>query len=282
MSPRRRVVLRMATLQKLEPGAVFAEEFRIVRPLAAGGMGAVYVAEQLSTAKVRALKVMLPDVVADPRHRERFMQEARVGARIQSPHVVEVTDAGVDDASGTPWIAMELLEGETLAERVRREGPLDGATFRAVMEQLGDAIGSAHAAGVVHRDLKPENLMIARSRLRGVPFVLKVLDFGIATVLSERAAAATVTTVIGSPMWMAPEQANRGAKVSAAADVWALGLIAFFACTGRCFWPALEGAEESFNLSALLVDIMVHPIPPAAERAAALGVADRLPPRCEQ
>src|SRR5579884_198667 len=150
----------MASLVDLPPGAVFARDFRIVRPLAEGGMGAVYVAEQVSTGKVRALKVMHPQLAADARSRERFTQEARVGARIASDHVVEILGAGVDEATGTPWLAMELLEGEDLATLMKRRGSFSPAEVWALLDQLGQALTAAHAAGVVHRDLKPENLFI--------------------------------------------------------------------------------------------------------------------------
>jgi len=267
----------MTTLPRFEPGAVFAGDFVVERRLAEGGMGAVYVVEQRSTGHRRALKVMHPDIVADARNRERFTQEARVGSLIRSPYVVEVAAAGVDDATGTPWLLMELLDGESLRERVTRGALPDRAVLQEMFEQLGDALGRAHAAGVVHRDLKPENLFIATSRLRGVPFLMKVLDFGIAAIVSGRKDSATVTTVIGSPMWMAPEQATVGAQVGPPADVWSLGLITFYAMTGRYFWPSLTGPKDNINIAALLVDMVVNPIPAPSARAATLGVGDRLP-----
>jgi serine/threonine protein kinase len=267
----------MAARNKLEAGTIFAGDFRIVRPLAEGGMGAVYVVEQLSTGHARALKVMLPEMADDERSRGRFAQEARVGAQIRSAHVVEVAAAGIDEATGTPWLAMELLEGEDLAALMKRRGPLEPAEAREIFDQLGDALGRAHAAGVVHRDLKPENIFISASRLRGVPFLVKVLDFGIAAILSDRKASVTVTSVVGSPLWMAPEQTNRGAKVGPATDVWAVGLIAFHTLTGRYFWESANVPEEKRSLGALFVDIMVNPIVAASRRAAALGVERALP-----
>lgn len=169
----------------LQPGSVFAGDFRIERALAMGGMGAVYVAEQLSTGRKRALKLLLPSLVESERSRERFEQEARVASRIASDHVVEVVSAGVDPASGAPWLAMELLEGETLAGRVERAGPLPPAETLEVMRQLCHALGAAHASGLVHRDIKPENLFLARPRRDGVPFTLKILDFGIAKLTED-------------------------------------------------------------------------------------------------
>ncbi len=267
------IVAVMASSWILKPGAIFAKDYRVVRPLAQGGMGAVYVVEQIATGHQRALKVMHPQVVDDEKSRERFAQEARVGAQIRSAHVVEVTAAGVDAESGTPWLAMELLEGDDLRAMMKRRGPIPAAEVAEIFEQIGDALGHAHAAGIVHRDLKPENIFISVSRLRGVPFVAKVLDFGIAKIVSEHKTAATVTTVIGSPLWMAPEQSNRGAHIAPSTDVWALGLIAFALLTGRNYWQSANSPDDKFNLQSLFVEIMVHPLDPATARAAVVGSA---------
>jgi serine/threonine protein kinase len=159
----------------LAPGAIFGGDFRVVRPLSEGGMGAVYVVEQLSTGNPRALKLMLPNLVADARSRQRFEQEARVGARIESEHIVQVVAAGVDAQTGLPWLAMELLQGEDLSHRVRRAGPLSLDAVSDLLEQLCHAIGAAHAAGIVHRDLKPENIFLASSRRAGSDTMVKVL-----------------------------------------------------------------------------------------------------------
>ncbi len=262
-------------MSQLAPGTVFAKDYRVIRPLAEGGMGAVYVAEQLSTGKERALKVLLPRVVDDPRNRESFALEARVGSKIESDHVVEVVGAGVDEASGSPWLAMELLKGESLWDRVTRRGPLARDEAATLFDQLGDALSKAHRAGVVHRDLKPENLFVADARIKGVPFVLKVLDFGIARLIAHDRTAATATRAIGSPLWLAPEQTQTGAKLRPSTDVWAVGLLAFWSLTGRPFWLAANA--EEFNLTALLMEVAVHAIPAATERAAVLGVSGSLP-----
>lgn len=259
----------MSAFLDLRPGTVFADDFRIERALAEGGMGAVYVAEQLSTGKRRALKVMHPQLVPDERSRRRFVEEARVGSRIESEHVVEVVAAGVDTGSGVPWLAMELLDGADLDARVRDGGPMAPAAALGVLEQIGHALGHAHARGIIHRDLKPENVFVARSRRMGGEEVVKILDFGIASTVAESRTAATVTSAIGSPLWMAPEQAQPGAQLRPATDVWALGLIAFFLLTGKSFWASAN--HPQFTLQALLVEIMTQPIEPASARAATLG-----------
>src|SRR5262245_55323193 len=151
----------MPVLPQLAPGSVFARDFRVLHPLAEGGMGAVYVVEQLSTGKRRALKVMLPQLAPDQRARERFAQEARIGGQIESGHVGEVVSAGIDELSGMPWLAMELLDGRDLASTVRERGPLAPSEAYDVFQQIADGLGAAHGKGIVHRDLKPENLFIA-------------------------------------------------------------------------------------------------------------------------
>ncbi len=258
----------------LDSGAIFAGDFRVVRRLAEGGMGAVFVVEQLSTGRQRALKVMHPLLIGDDKSVERFTLEARVGSRIESDHVVEVIGAGVEQR-GYPWLAMELLAGETLRERVDRGGPLSVADAREALAQLGHALSRAHAAGLVHRDLKPENIFLAKPRRDGVPFTLKVLDFGIAKLVQETIGKSTSgTQSIGSPLWMAPEQANAQA-VSAATDVWALGLVTFYALTGRSYWKA--AGRDGGNMTNLLVELLMDPLEAASVRAAMVGAEAALP-----
>jgi serine/threonine protein kinase len=136
----------MAGVADLSEGALFGGDYRVLRPLAAGGMGAVYVVQQLSTGKSRALKVMRPELAQDADARRRFILEAQVGARIQSEHVVDVLSAGVDDATQAPYLVMELLEGEDLATRVERAGPPALDEVREIFEQLCHAVGQAHVA----------------------------------------------------------------------------------------------------------------------------------------
>ncbi|MFO0603318.1 MAG: serine/threonine-protein kinase [Polyangiales bacterium] len=265
----------MSLARRVAAGEVFAREFRVERVLAEGGMGTVYVAEQLSTGKARALKVLHAEIVADPRLREQFAQEARVGALIGSWHIVDVVAAGVDDVTGLPWLAMELLDGDDLSAIVERAGTMAPEHVRTVFEQLGEALGAAHRAGVVHRDLKPENVFLARSTIRGVPFVVKVLDFGIARIVAQAPGLASTTRALGSPLWLAPEQTQPGAPLAPATDVWSLGLLAYHLLTGRYFWRA--GNAEAINLTALLVEVTIEPLPPASARAAEQGVAHLLP-----
>ncbi len=258
----------------LSPGAVFAGDFRIVRPLSEGGMGSVFVVEQLSTGAQRALKLMRREIVADPGLRERFLQEARVGARIPSDHVVQVIGAGIEPSSGTPWLVMELLQGEEIEQRVKRAGPVHPAQVAEIARQLAHALGAAHGVGVVHRDLKPGNLFLATSRTAGVAFSLKVLDFGIAKIVEE--AQTTGTMGLGTPLWMAPEQTERKGYVGPGTDVWAVGLITFYLLTGKMYW--LAAAEHSTGIQTLLRELLIEPIVPPSRRAAELGVGHLIPP----
>jgi eukaryotic-like serine/threonine-protein kinase len=256
----------------LQPSTVFAGDFRVIEPLGQGGMGAIYVVEQVSTGKHRALKLMLPQLVADAALRKRFEQEARVGSLIESEHVVEVVGAGVDAATHAPWIAMELLVGDDLSQVVARRGAFAPSEVLFIFEQLCHAVGAAHRAGVVHRDLKPENIFMARSKRAGGELTVKVLDFGIAKIVAE--AKTTRTAAVGSPMWMAPEQTD-GSRVGFPADVWALGLVAFHLLTGRFFWTAANGEETT--VTQLLREILFEPIPSASARAHGLDASLALP-----
>jgi tRNA A-37 threonylcarbamoyl transferase component Bud32 len=258
----------------LSPGSIFAGQFRIVRPLAKGGMGAVYVVEQSGTGRERALKLMHPILIADEKSVERFEREARVGSLIDSDHVVEVVAAGVESKGPTPWLCMELLKGETLADRIEKRGLPPRDEVIEIMKQLGHAIVAAHKAGIIHRDLKPENIFLAESRREGAPFTLKVLDFGVATLTTELQGPKT-TQGVGSPMWMAPEQTNTG-KVVPQTDLWAIGLIAFYLLTGQSYWVAAGTAGST--ITALLVEIMVEPLVSASERAGVVAPNVPLPP----
>ncbi len=257
-------------------GTVFAGDYRILRPLAAGGMGAVYVAEQLSTGKQRALKLMHAELAWDARLRERFVQEARVGASIDSEHVVEVVGAGVDPSSGTPWLAMELLDGLDLSTLMQQRGPLPVVEVREILSQLCHALAAAHRSGIVHRDLKPQNIFVARSRQQSIAFKVKVLDFGIAKVVAAARGTSQATAVVGTPLWMAPEQTDPNGVVSPASDVWALGLIAFRMLTARWYWT--QAAGEASSVMTLMREVLFEPILPPSVRAVSMGVGHLIPP----
>ncbi|MFO0616675.1 MAG: serine/threonine-protein kinase [Polyangiaceae bacterium] len=265
-------------------GSVVGGAFRIEKPLRSGGMGDVFVAHQLGLDRPCALKLMQANLARDPRFRERFAREAKLATQIESDHVVKVLAAGIDEASGTPWIAMELLRGAELSEHLAERGALPEGEAVEVLAQIAHAVGAAHAQGIVHRDLKPENVFLADSRAvapevaaadpAAPRYTVKILDFGIAKVISETQMSSTAS--IGSPTWMAPEQTMRGKAVSPATDVWAMGLIAFRMLTGESYWLSLRDAEATPMM--VVSEMMFEPLEPASVRARALGVKSALPP----
>jgi len=263
----------MAGLLQLTTGSIFAADFRVVRAIAEGGMGSVYEVEQLSTGAARALKIMHPQLVNDERLKQRFVQEAKVGALIESDHVVTVVGAGIEPQTGTPWLAMELLRGETLASLVTRRGSLALWEVREIFVQLCHALTAAHNAGIVHRDLKPENIFLSVPRREGIAFTVKVLDFGIAKLVAE--AHHTHTAAIGTPLWMAPEQTEVGQAIRPATDVWPLGLIAFYLLTGFHYWRIANA--ERLSAAALLREVVLEPIVAPSDRAAMYSRGDRIP-----
>ncbi|MFT3772100.1 MAG: serine/threonine-protein kinase [Minicystis sp.] len=241
---------------QVAPGDRIDGRYDVEALLGTGGMAVVYRARHAGTGAACALKLVHPHLVTRRELVDLFLKEARAFGRIgKSDHVVEVFDAGFDPARGVPYLAMELLEGETLEEWCERHGPMPPALVGAVFEQLADALDQAHAAGLVHRDVKPSNLFLTTGR-RGRP-LLKVMDFGIAKVIE--AGAARTATQIGTPAYAAPEQmgatmrdvaARQGitvaAGVSVATDVWPLGLVAYELLTGLPsgqFWGAETTVE---------------------------------------
>ncbi len=254
---------------QLSPGTLLGGDYAIEESLAEGGMGVVYTCRQRSTGERRAVKVLSLEVLVDSDLQRRFALECQVGSRIRSEHVVKVLAAGVEGGR-TPWIAMELLEGETLTQRVERDGALDLGTVRALFAQLGHALTAAHAVQIAHRDLKPDNVFIARSHRADVAFTVKLLDFGIAKV-RDALTPGTTQFAFGTPFWMAPEQFTPGAAWQSA-DLWALGLLAYYALTGRVYW--LGAHDPSQGVAEMFGPTYVS----ASQRARAQLGRDPLPP----
>ncbi|MBK6531807.1 MAG: serine/threonine protein kinase [Deltaproteobacteria bacterium] len=266
----------METLS-LEPGQIIDREYKVERLLSQGGMGAVYVVEHVTTGKRRALKVMLPHLVRDQASRDRFEREARIGARIESDNVVDVVDAGVDEGTGLPFLVMELLDGVDLDHVIESHKTIPPAGVADIVDQLCDALGRGHAIGVVHSDLKPENVFLEKPRRRGVAFTVKVMDFGIAKLISDEVREARVTTPMGSPLWMAPEQTQRGAAITPATDVWALGLLVYRMLSGVSYWRGANAPDGTVSVGGLVLEVVVQPLDPASLRAREMGVAALLP-----
>lgn len=207
------------------PGDVIAGKYQVERTLGRGGMGVVVAARHLLLGDQVALKFLLPNVAADTSLVKRFLREARASSRIKSEHVARVQDVGMLE-DGRPFMVMEMLEGVDLGQLVRKRGPLPALEAIDYILQACEAISLAHALGIVHRDLKPSNLFLTR-RPDGAPFV-KVLDFGIAKIISETDANLTTSTeIMGSPLYMAPEQIRDPRSADHRIDVWSLGVILF-------------------------------------------------------
>jgi serine/threonine-protein kinase len=256
----------------LHEGEVFAGRYRIVRELASGGMGAVYEVIHTVTERRCALKVMLSHTVEREQLRKRFMQESRLAAQIGSEYIVDVLDAGVDDETKAPYLVMELLEGEDLGQRLVRQGPLSREQGVSYLWHVALALDRTHQAGIVHRDLKASNLFLTR-REDGTPLV-KVLDFGVAKVLTFENSAEQRTQTVGTPIYMAPEQFRADGRISPATDIYALGMLAYTLLVGVHYWTEEhERCENPFAFAS----IAVHgPKEPPVARAAREHVV--LPP----
>ena len=215
----------------VSPGDVIGGTYVIERLLGQGGMGAVFVAHEEQLGRRVAIKFLLSDVMKNPEAVTRFEREARAAASLQSDHVTRVLSVGLHE-SGARYIVMELLDGEDLAVALARRGTLPVAEVIGIMVQACDALAEAHAIGIVHRDLKPANIFLAR-RPNGSSTV-KVLDFGISkTAASATVKALTATTaVMGTPLYMCPEQLREAKMVDGRADLWALGVTMYELLTG--------------------------------------------------
>jgi serine/threonine-protein kinase len=205
--------------------------WRLGAVLGRGAMGEVYEAVHVTTGAPAAVKLLHPRLLGDPDHVRRFLRESQVAASLSLPNVVAVREVAEPSAS-IPYIAMERLEGQTLAQLLKRTITLPVADTVELVAQVAGAVDAAHAAGIVHRDLKPQNLYRCEGP-DGAP-VWKVLDFGASKLLDQ--ADMTRGGIIGTPSYMAPEQA-RGEAVDGRADVYALGVIAYRCLTGQAAFP---------------------------------------------
>jgi len=225
--------------EQLAAGTKLGDKYEITGPLGEGGMGVVYEALHLSLGKKVAVKTLLPELGESSEMLGRFQQEARVAGAIGHPNIVEVFDLGrLDD--GTMYLVMERLIGHSVAERLAAEGRLPAAECVEIAVQTLAGLGAAHRRGLVHRDLKPENIYLCDSE--DTAFHVKVLDFGVSKVLRPMEFTAPnqtriqtktrVGTVVGTPMYMAPEQAAGVPDIDQRADLWAMGVVLYEMMTG--------------------------------------------------
>jgi serine/threonine-protein kinase len=213
-------------------GAVLAGRYRVLRHLDAGQMARVYVAEHVALGRNVAIKIMQEDAAIDDVAIARFRQEIKIIARLRSPHTIQFLDAGELEDGGL-FIAMELLVGETLRQRLGREGRIAAREVVELAAQIAASLDDAHDAGILHRDLKPDNVFLCALTPR--PLV-KVLDFGLAKLLDGDADRSLRLTgqgrTVGTPAYMAPEAIVANRVVDRRADVYALGVMCFEMLTG--------------------------------------------------
>jgi len=226
----------------LPPGTVLADRFRVTRPAGAGGMGKVFLAEDLQAGTAVAIKVLAS---GHPALRPRFATEARVLAALSHPGIVRHVAQG-ETPDGTPYLVMEWVEGETLGARLRLGALPVGRTLRLGV-RLAEALSAAHAAGVVHRDIKPANVVLPDGDVSHA----KILDFGVARDLGRSPGTTTAGGVVGTPRYMAPEQARGSPVVDARADVFSLGCVLQQCLTGA---PAFEGEDSLAIFAKILLE----------------------------
>jgi serine/threonine-protein kinase len=269
----------MSTLGEENPliGTVLAGQFRIVRLLGAGGMGSVYLADQLGVGRQVVIKLMLPGLAESSRVaelEERFQREARLVAQLNHPNLVQLYTFGRCE-NGQLYLAMEFVPGRTLRQVLGESGALAEVRVLLLMDQMCAALHEAHAIGIIHRDLKPDNVMLTQRR--DGSDLIKVLDFGIAKPMQQTPDKALTATgaIFGTPQYMAPEQVHaRG--VDQRTDVYALGLIAYELLAGT---PPFE-ADSAVGI--MMKHASARPVPLSERRAGLKLGADteRLIARC--
>jgi serine/threonine-protein kinase len=241
----------------IRAGDVIAEKYRVDRLLGVGGMGVVVAARHLGLDELVAIKLLLPESLGDAESVQRFESEARAAVKIKSEHVARIIDVGELD-NGAPFIVMEYLDGEDLAEWIRRKGPLGVYDAIDLLLQACEAIAEAHALGIVHRDIKPANLFCVQGADGGVS--IKVLDFGISKLMRTAARASGLgmtktRAVMGSPYYMSPEQMESPRTVDARTDIWSLGVVLHQMLAG-------EVPFTGETLPQVCVNVATRPAPP--------------------
>ena len=246
-------------------GTTLNDAYRVVRLIGEGAMGGIYEARQLRLDKRVAIKVMTRELAVNGEALLRFHREAEITSQLGHPNIITVFDFGTTHA-GQPYLVMEFLEGEDLATRLHRKTALSLPAAVRITKQVASALAETHAKGVVHRDLKPANLFLVR--VQGEDFA-KVLDFGISKVRAASTALTNASTLMGTPMYMAPEQAKGETELDHLIDQWALACITYEMLAGR---PPYLGDDTA----ALLYQV-VHQEPPRLS-----NFVEDLPPEVEQ
>ncbi|HEX4448322.1 MAG TPA: protein kinase [Polyangiaceae bacterium] len=242
-----------ASTAPVREGDLLAGKYRVERVLGAGGMGVVVAARHEQLDQLVAIKFVRDEAIENEDAVQRFLREARAAVKLKSEHVARVLDVGKLE-SGAPYMVMEYLEGNDLGKVLEQEGPLTLEAAADWVLQACEAVAEAHAAGIVHRDLKPENLFLART-VGGV-MKIKVLDFGVSKAMAgssgDLLGLTRTRAMLGSPLYMAPEQMRSSRDVDPRCDVWALGVVLFQMLTRR--WPF-----EADTMPALCLKVVSDP-----------------------
>ncbi len=247
-------------------GTLVARRFQLVRELGRGSMGTVWLADHKTLGLRCAVKFTTTDAERDPDYRERFEREARAVAQLDCPNVVRVLDYDVFE--GVPFLAMEWLSGDSLETRLHREGRLEARDVHRIVTQVAQGLACAHAAGIVHRNLKPGNVFLANGRDGEVA---KILDFGLAKIVSCDGAKAMTQagSILGTPVYMSPEQARGLCDVDHRADLWSLAVIAYECLLGKLPFdgPSLGEVFARVMFEPIPVPSSIDPhLPPAFDR----------------
>jgi serine/threonine-protein kinase len=248
------VVLPSSALPGHRPGDVIAGRYRLEREIGRGSMGTVWSAMHATLGQRVAIKLISSEQAGSSDARQRFALEAKAAARLRSRHVVGVYDDG-ETPDGTPYIVMEYLEGETLEQRLERQRDMSLGEAVRITTHVARALARAHAQGIIHRDLKSGNIFLAKTEDDEIGWVAKVLDFGVAKLADKHGPSTTKTgTIVGTPLFMSPEQIRGASHVDHRADLYSLGMVFYNMVTGS---HAFDGP----SYSDVLVSICTQTLP---------------------
>jgi eukaryotic-like serine/threonine-protein kinase len=252
-------------------GATLAGRYQIVRRIGEGGMGAVYEAKHTVIGKRVAVKVLLEKFLTKSDFVARLLQEARLASSIGHENIVDVTDFGTTD-DGRSFVVMEFLDGEALSQLVMREAPLPIERSLRIARQVASALGAAHAKGIYHRDVKPENVYLIK---RADADFVKVVDFGISKAVKQGGAEegpevyrlTHTGLLLGTPLYMSPEQARGDEDIDHRVDIWALGVMMYECLTG-------EVPFRANNYLGIISQVLTHTVAPPSKLRPELGIPD--------
>ncbi len=217
--------------------------YRILKVLGTGGMGMVFEAEDPNLKRTIALKIMKPSLAVYASARERFLREAQTAAKLNHDHIISIYQVG--EAGGIPFLAMPVLQGETLEDRLRKQAPLPTFQVLRIGREIAEGLAAAHERGLIHRDIKPANIWLEQGRDR-----VKIVDFGLARAAGSDPGLTHAGAILGSPSYMAPEQA-RAEEIDARCDLFSLGCVLYRMCTGEL---PFKGKDVTATLLALSQD----------------------------